>query len=306
MENKNIKKPNFFIIGAPRSATTAIQNFLANHPNIFIPPGEQNFFCKDFELSKASYKSKKEYLHLFKDAKPKHKIIGEKSVWYLPSKVAVKKIIEFNPDAKFLVMLRNPIEATQSLHSKHLLNGEEDIKDLEKAWELQKERKKGKKIPKGTKDPKMLQYREVYKLGKHLKRAFEAVPNKNQIKTIVFDDFKKNQKESYKEVLSFLGLPFDGKEKFKLINPSQKIRSKFLQKILNLLSHIPVRGIKRKLGIKKRFLILNKLKKLNQKRQELKPLPKKFKRKLADYFEKDILLLSDLIERDLTHWLNIK
>jgi len=84
-----MKKPNLFIVGHPKSGTTALYNFLKQHPDIFMcPVKEPAFFCKDFiEESDLFHKQKsfyldswsreqKVYLSLFADVKSE-KIIGE-------------------------------------------------------------------------------------------------------------------------------------------------------------------------------------------------------------------------------------
>ena len=44
-----MKRPNLFIVGAPKSGTTSIYNYLKNHPEVFMSPiKEPHFFAKDF------------------------------------------------------------------------------------------------------------------------------------------------------------------------------------------------------------------------------------------------------------------
>ena len=48
--SKSDKKPSFFLVGEPKSGTTALYEFLRQHPNIFLPEEKENgFFCKDLQ-----------------------------------------------------------------------------------------------------------------------------------------------------------------------------------------------------------------------------------------------------------------
>ena len=88
----------------------------------------------------------------FKKAFNSHKYLVDASVWYLYSNVAVDEILKYNPESKFIVMLRNPVDMFYSLHQQLLYNGEENISSPLKAWNIQHERKKGLNIPFGCRD----------------------------------------------------------------------------------------------------------------------------------------------------------
>jgi len=129
--------PNFFIIGAAKSGTTSLTEYLRTHPNIYFGKvKEPHFFdldsCKCFKFSLETYMS------LFSRADPEiHKAVGEASTGYLFSKVAVPEILKFNPNARFVVLLRNPIELVQSLHSEMCFEGIETVREFETAWRLE-------------------------------------------------------------------------------------------------------------------------------------------------------------------------
>ena len=99
-----MKKPNFFIIGAPKCGTSTLINELRWHPQIFVPLAfEPQYFCTDFQATADSNgiglagMSEEQYLELFAEKEEKHLAIGEKSVIYLHSDVAVDNILEFAP-----------------------------------------------------------------------------------------------------------------------------------------------------------------------------------------------------------------
>ena len=71
-------KPNFFIVGAPKCGTTAFNDYLKSHPDIFIPDvKELHFFGSDLE-QKNTRISAEEYYGLFKQGAEKS-IRGEAS-----------------------------------------------------------------------------------------------------------------------------------------------------------------------------------------------------------------------------------
>lgn len=293
-----MKKPNLFIIGAPKCGTTALRNYLATHPFVFMSyPKEPHFFCKDLKAGGLPLHSEEEYLNaFFENVKKEHHVIGEASVWYLYSKVAVSTILDFSPKSKFIVMVRNPVDMAYSLYSQFIFSGQEDLRDFRRAWALQSERLAGRRIPKGFfLDKKFLQYGELCKLGKQLKRVYEVVP-KDQVMVIVFDDFVKHTPRVYEDVLSFLGLPHDGRSEFPKINASITVKPEVFANFLR--SRIVVQSV----ITAKRLL---RIKSLSVGRIQ-PPMPLDLRKELAEYFYGDVQELSSLVERDLSHWLRVR
>ncbi len=112
-----MKKPSLFIIGAPKCGTTALCAYLANHPSVcFSEPKEAKFFHDDFSVEHRLATTEEEYLKCFSHQQASDQVLAEGTVWYLFSQVAVRRILAFNPEAKFVVMLRNPVDLSHSLH----------------------------------------------------------------------------------------------------------------------------------------------------------------------------------------------
>jgi len=295
--DKSIKKPNFFIIGAPKCGTTALYMYLNEHPDIFLSPiKEPDFFATDFNRSITNINN---YLKLFEGADV-YKIVGEASTTYLSSKEAVKNILKFNPEAKFIVMIRNPVDMFSSLHSQNLINLNENIRDAERAWKLQKKRKKGQFIPSTCKEPKLLQYGDMCKLGDQTKRLYRIVPNKSNIKIIKFNEFTNETRKVYEEILSFLEARIDGKKEFPVYGKSSRLKSKTIKR---LSGNIPKNSCIKKLSSfvkdKLRISYWPFLKGLNEwNRQEVlkKPLDEVFEQELKNYFKEDQRLLVKLIK----------
>lgn len=303
-----MNKPNFFIVGAPKSGTSALYEYLRHHPNVFMPlRKEPNYFATDFPENCRGVRSLKEYLHMFKPAKEHHPAIGEASASYLSSKEAIRNIHTFDNKSRIIAMVRNPIDLSHSYHGQLCFSLDEDIEDFETAWRLQKRRKKGLDIPELCLNPDFLQYSEYAMLGRQIQRIVQYFPKK-QVITIVFDDFKADTIGIYKSVLEFLEIPHDGRTVFPKINVRKTSRFKFISRIIKRPPSFlfPVRNALKKLLGRKSNLVARKISSLLSKPLKRKDLSMEFRRELASFFKEDVMLLSDLLKRDLSHWMICK
>lgn len=295
--NKNIKKPNFFIIGGPKCGTTSMSEYLREHPDVFFSdPKEPHFFNTDFSDKKRKVHSKDEYLKLFEGAAG-YKAVGEGSVFYLFSKEAVPNILKFNPDAKFIVMIRNPVDMAYSLYYQYLKTGVENKGNFNEAWQAQTERAIGNDVPELCKDSKMLLYGSVCKIGDQLNTLYKHV-DRDKVLIIFLDDMKENMYQEYKRVLHFLELQDTKRSEFPVVNRSKVPKSTFLLKLINFIGNL-----KRKLSINISFGILNVFKDkilIRKKRPQLNP---SLKKDLTLYFKEDIADIEDITSRDLSFWI---
>jgi hypothetical protein len=294
-----LKKPNFFIVGAPKCGTTAMNNYLAQHPEIFMAQKELHFFGADLKMKNKI--SEAEYLENFKHAGNK-KIIGEASVWYLYSKTAAAEIKNFSPDAKILIMLRNPIDVIYSLHSQHLINANEDVEDFERAFELDNERSKGRNFPDSLEFVELPSYRDSALFAQQVKRYNDAFGNEN-VHIILYEDFKNNLSKTFNQTLSFLALRSVAEIKTQIINPNKKVLSLSLHRLIKYPSNrlktvvrkiVPFKKLRHKLMV----LLLN----FNIKTKKRKDLDKRLRNELKDIFSNDIKDLALIINRDLSEW----
>lgn len=113
-------KPNLFIVGAPKCATTFLYNvFKENYPEIFCTKiKELNFFTNDFLKSESYYKDYRvknlnDYYSKYRAA-AKELYLTDFSVSYFTYPEVAKRIKEFNPKAKIIIVYRNPIERAYS------------------------------------------------------------------------------------------------------------------------------------------------------------------------------------------------
>jgi len=297
------RRPNFFIVGAPKCGTTALSYYLRQHPQIFFcSPKEPHYFATEFPGYRA-VTSEADYLGLFGAAEPYHKAIGEGSVYYLYSGLALERIRRFNPDARVIVMLRNPVDLVYSLHAQLLYSRNESERDFARAWALQGDRAHGRHLPRRCQDPKVLLYRYVGLLGQQCERLLEIFP-RTQVQFVVGEEFSGRTAEIYREVLHFLGVEPDGRVHFERINESKSHRVRLLG---DLTQKPPLRLVraaarcKEFLGVE-RLRILPVLRRLNCRVRARPSLDGVVRSRLADEFRDDTLRLAALIGRDLSHW----
>src|SRR6185436_16362908 len=104
-----VKKPDFFVVGAPKSGTTSLYFYLKSHPQIFLPRRKELlFFCDDLHFT-FPVLNEPEFLNYYRDVKDQL-AAGEVSVWNLYSKNAARNIFHFNPDSRIIILLRHPVD----------------------------------------------------------------------------------------------------------------------------------------------------------------------------------------------------
>lgn len=224
------RKPGFFIVGAPKCGTTALYDYLSTHPQIYFPETkEPHFFSQDLSRFGCGWVNGRErfgrtlslddYVRLYADVPTEKTVCGDASVMYLFSDVAVRNILEFNPNAKIVVMLRDPVDMAHALHSTWLKECIEDEPDFESAWRLQDERLAGRSLPPARycPEPVMLQYGQQCRLGEQVERVLDVVP-RGQLQVYFFDDFVQSPASVYADILQWLDLPHDGRSEFPKVN----------------------------------------------------------------------------------------
>jgi hypothetical protein len=191
-------------------------------------------------------------------------------------------------------MVRNPADMFHSLYWHFRQAIIEDAETPEEAWKLQEARKNDKNALRS------LQYGETCRLGYQLKRVYDLVP-KERVLVVFLDDLKKDARKVYIETLIFLGLSDDGRNDFPVINSRKgPYRIKFLQKLF-----IRISRLKNFLGIRKKFGVLAPIQKLNTKKIKNSSLSLSFREELIHYFREDIEKLSQITNKDLSHWTRV-
>ena len=297
-------KPNFFIVGAPKCGTTALYEYLRPHPHIFMPAEkEPHFFATDLNPYPI-VKTLEKYLQLFQESTEQHLRVGEGSVQYLRSSAAIPRIYEFNPDAKIIAMLRNPVDMVYSYHSEILDWGIEDESDFGTAWRLQERRSRGLDLPPGIASPLLVQYADIGRLAEQTQRLLSIFPP-SQVKLILYDDFASAPQRVYAEVLEFLEVPHDGRTEFPRINENRRARLPWLRELYRK-PPAPLRGtfraLKRLIGTERVVAGKKRIVDLNTVKERRPPLSPELRAELVQEFRDDVALLSQILHRDLSHW----
>lgn len=216
------RRPDFFIVGAPRCGTTAMQEYLAQHPEIYMPSvKDPHYFGSDLApLRSGLCATEAKYLALFDDALPGQRV-GEASALYLYSRQAAEEIRSFRPDAKIVVMLRDPVEMIHSLHAEWLSSGTEDIPSLAAALDAQHARRAGANIPRSASFPGALQYTEIARFAVQLDRFHRAFGREN-VHVCLLDDVKADPASAYGRICRFLRVSEAFRPDFRVVN-AQKV-----------------------------------------------------------------------------------
>ena len=140
------RNPDFFIVGAPKAGTSSLYNYLLQHPSVFLSePKEPHFFHNRRSPGSPvlGEKDLEEYLRLFEGV-PDDVRAGEASTSYLYSANAAWEIKNVFPDAKIMMILRNPVDRAYSQYWNHVRDGNEQL-SFEKALRDEPERIKNRR-----------------------------------------------------------------------------------------------------------------------------------------------------------------
>lgn len=292
---------NFFIVGAAKAGTTSLSKYLNQHPDIFMSPIKEP---KYFSVPDNRYphtgpgaahadsrviKNKGDYDLLFNGAE-NYRVRGEASVDYLYYPGVAKRIKQYNPDAKIVIILRNPVERAYSAYMHYIRDGHESL-SFEDALAAEVDRK--------------LENREFFWLYKELGYYYEQVKrylncfDETQIHIELFDDFQVDSLEVTKNIYNFLNVSTrfipDIEER---LNVSGLPSNQWLHFILNKPNSLKM-IIKPLLPHALRRAILKSVNSKNITKQTIDP---KTAIQLREIYRDDILKLQALIGRNLEAW----
>lgn len=297
-----MRKPNFFLVGAPRCGTTAIFRWLREQPQVYLPPVKEcHYFATDFGAFR-SVQSQAEYLRLFEPASEQHPAVGEASVMYLVSETALDNIAQFNSEANLLVALRNPIELVHSWHEQLLVTFQEDEPDFELAWQQQASRLLGRNIPDSCTIPQALQYANIGRLGTQVRRLVDRF-DRAQIHFIVYDDLVRDSEDTCARMLEAIGVRSPSVTPINRVNQNQALRVGARHWHRNRALIAARRFARSLIGDKYYERIRDAVMAKAAVRRERTPLSPSCRQMLVDTFQPEVEELSDLVGRDFRHWL---
>jgi Sulfotransferase family len=289
--------PNFLIIGAAKAGTTSLYWYLAEHPAVFmIPEKETNYFgygvdengrllYGDPEVHRFPIRTLQDYQRLF-DQAGAAKAVGEASPIYLECPQAASRIQATIPTARLIACLRQPVERA---YSDYLMELRHRGRTFDAARDLQ---------PGASWARRDSRWMQIGRYGEQLARYYDAFP-REQIHVFLFDDLQRNTLETVRAVYGFLGIdPTFVPDLETPHNTGGLPASRLLERILT--SRLVNSGIKplipnRAVNWARRF-------RSRTMRQPPK-LPQDLRAQLSGYFREDVLRTSQLIGRNLDHWL---
>jgi len=290
--------PNFYIIGANKAGTTSLYYYLDQHPDIFMCwPKEPMFFMAedinddirnrpDAQHLKIFVGNFKDYSALF-DKVSDERAIGEASTGYLPNYNVPQRIKKYTPEAKFIAILRNPVDRAYSAYTYALALGIEPLNNFSQAIE----------------EAQSNNWRHYVKLGlycRQLLKYYETF-NKNQIRIYLYDDLRSDPLSLVKSIFQFLEvddsfIPDISKEHNVTLIPKNKMMHLLLTKLTAISTNIEPMIPINVSGLFNKMINLN-----------LTKPPKldiQTRKDLIEVYREDILKLQDLLQRDLTSWLD--
>ena len=286
--------PNFLIIGAMKSGTTALYYYLEQHPEIYMSPVKEPNFFSSQENAADTVTDIGAYQHLFRGVSGE-KAIGEASHSYLYEPSAAAEIRRYIPEARLIAILRNPIERAYS-HFLHMVrSGTEPFDDFAQALQaeeadIDQERTFQDYIGRG------LYYEQ-------LQRYFGTFP-REQFRVYLYEDLSDAPIRTVQDAFRFLEVDdsfvpdvslrrnVSGHPKYKTLDGllRRQSRIKHAAKIY-LPARLRWRLSKAFDDLKTRNLV------------EPPPLRSEVRRQLILVFREDILKVQELIHRDLSGWL---
>ena len=223
--------PEAYLIGAPKSGTTSVYNYLTQHPDVFVARcKEPGYWASDFpdKRQRAGYSKYSNYLSLYKNAG--RRLCIDASTNYLRSQVAVKKIIEVMPTAKFIVILRDPLEVAQAYHQEQIFNGCEPEKSFQQAWRRScGETRMDSGVGKGR--FYLTDYKQLVMFGEQLERLFGIVPREQVYLTTSKCLFEQLQRE-IGAMFRFLDLDGGQRISYQRFNESKRSRVPAIHKFV--------------------------------------------------------------------------
>lgn len=283
--------PNFFIVGAAKCGTTSIYNYISQHPQIWMPTLKEPHFFGEHRPPGPSFASLDDYLSLFEQGR-NYPALGEASTAYIYSNSAAREIFQFNPEARIIMVLRNPRERAYSLYWHNVRAGIEKL-SFEDALAAESQR-----INDGYRYSFHYVTSGLY--AQQVKR-YQAIFPPEQVRVFLFEELQQSADRMLTDVFRFLEVDtdflIDTKKAYNLSGPP---RIRFVNNFLHnqsrlkrvLLSFLPI-------ALKQRWK--STLLELNSAQPPvMSPATASL---LTQTFAEDIAELSGLCNKDLTEWL---
>lgn len=293
--------PNFVIAGATRSGTTSLYYYLKQHPEISFPDlKEPRYFSSvnlklpqkgpgDNTVDEKLILNFKDYEKLYE--RIKNKVVGDASSEYLyHHQDSAKRIFNKLGDIPIILILRNPLERAFSAYSNLVRDGREKL-SFEQAVLKEQERRQDNW-------DMMWSYIDVSLYSKQVATFMDTF---SQVKVLIFEEFITDPNKYLKELFQFLDVDSTFKSETKTVySHSGEPKNKFIGWLTSRQNKLiyPFRKLLLKIIPRKYLEIISK--KIFEKNNHKLEVDKKTNQKI----NKDILILENLLKKNLEIWKN--
>ena len=298
-------KPNVFLIGVQKSATTSLYNWIAQHPDVCGPTSTKDtpFFIDDKLYNKGFSFLESIYSKYYEN----QKVIINGSAHTVYFEKALKRLSNYNPEAKIILVLRNPVERAISAYNFAVKRNLDD-KDLLSSIDEEHLRLK-------SDDVQILSETTYIDHGRYFKQISMLRNYFKEENTLIlfYKDVKHNPEQVIKETYSFLNLDPQFNPELKALNKTGTVRFKLIKNLVynnnpvkkfllkNVFDVIIPYDLKYRIKISILRLITKKDTKAT-KEQPKNVIDNQTKRYLYKLLEEDINNLESLLNKDLSHW----
>ncbi len=298
--------PDFLIIGAARCGTTALTHFLTQHPEVhFSSPKETHFFAfanqsidfrgpgDDVMMNQRAILHPNDFQKLFVNRGNK-KASGEGSVstLYYPQS-SIPNIQSYAPNAKMIVVLRNPIERAFSSYMYMIGRGYEPETSFERALDLEPER-----IEQNWHH--IWHYTRMGFYHDQLKAFLDAFGS-DRIRVYLFDRMQADKLETLRDLFEFIGVDSSFRPNTESeINRSGKPKSLLIQRVFQSIQKVSWlrEGIKSVVPLS----IRDRIRKVNLRDERMND---SCRRRLTHLYGDEIQRIAKLLNTDLSHWMTV-
>lgn len=294
------RTPTFLIIGVQKSGTTSIYHYLKQHPQVYMSPvKETNFFERDWQQATTEMQQRKKdgiltwerYQQLFNGANENHIALGEASPNYMfHYRFAAEQIHQQLPKAKLIAVLRNPVQRAFSDYLMHVRDAVGQQTPL--AEQVRSRGESSHVLLKG----------KYYASLKH----FMDICGHDQVDVFLYDDLKQDSSQFMQGIYQSIGVNPDF-----AVNTTKKAQTAKVPKnqtVNRLLkTQNPIRtvatGLMQVVPTQLRHQLRDRLIAINSQTKSKAKFTEEDTILLRQYYREDILKLQDLLQRDLSAWL---
>lgn len=297
--------PNFFIVGAIKGGTTSLHHYLSQHPEVFMPVRKE-FHYYSFGIQGKEFigpnavndnliTTHDQYLPHFADGEG-YKAIGDASPTYLYYPNAAEEIAKDVPDARIIMSLRQPAERAFSHYLHMRREAREQYDNFADALAVEEQR---------IRDNWAFGF-HYYNVGLYAEQVqrYIGVFGSERVLVFLYDDLKADTPAVIRKIYAHIGVDPDftpdlerrynvgGKPK----NESMHNIYLALRDVRKYFRNLLPRGVRRQIWQS----VIKYMRNQNMERVTLEP---ELQEELNNKYRDNILRLSQIIDRDLTHWL---